>query len=116
MTDQACRFVIHSSICLEHGVLYRAAACDNGLAALRRQLDDETAIVDRVWKALGIATYEQAEGKSIDEIVTTLRATVDDQARVIAHLRELAGEDAELSKDCQLCRQALSTPKPKEAE
>lgn len=35
--------------------------------------DEEKRIVDRVWKALGVSTYEQAGGKSIDEIVALLR-------------------------------------------
>lgn len=36
---------------------------------------EEKSIVDRVWKALGISTYEQAGGKAIGEIVASLRAS-----------------------------------------
>ena len=43
-------------------------------AALRASLADETAIVDRVWKALGVTTYAQVSGKAIDTIVAELRA------------------------------------------
>jgi hypothetical protein len=42
-------------------------------ADLRARLADETAIVDRVWKALGIENYEQAKPLAIDEHVTALR-------------------------------------------
>ena len=38
--------------------------------------DEEKRIVDRVWKALGIETYEQAGGKSIDEIVSGMKAEI----------------------------------------
>lgn|GEM_PF-6552907 len=43
-------------------------------ADLQRRLEEGTNIVDRVWKALGISTYEGAGGKSIDEIVADQRA------------------------------------------
>jgi hypothetical protein len=46
--------------------------------ALRQQLESETAIVDRVWKALGVTTYKQANGKSIDELVTQLRQRAEE--------------------------------------
>lgn len=38
-------------------------------ARLREELETERAIVDRVWKALGITTYGGAKGKAIDELV-----------------------------------------------
>ena len=38
-------------------------------ARLRAELETERAIVDRVWKALGITTYAGAKGKAIDELV-----------------------------------------------
>ena len=41
---------------------------------LTDKLASETAIVSRVWAALGVTTYEQAHGKSIDELVTDLTA------------------------------------------
>lgn len=34
---------------------------------------EEHAIVDRVWEALGIDTYEGAGGKAIDELVAELK-------------------------------------------
>lgn len=37
--------------------------------ALRERLVEEHAIVDRVWKALGITDYVGAKGKAIDELV-----------------------------------------------
>ncbi len=39
----------------------------------KRRYEDESAIVNRVWRALGIETYEQAKGLAIDEIVADLR-------------------------------------------
>ena len=42
-------------------------------AKLRSQLADETAIVNRVWKALGISTMAEANGKAIDELVADLK-------------------------------------------
>lgn len=35
----------------------------------RRRYEDEYAIVDRCWKALGITTYQDAEGRAIHEII-----------------------------------------------
>lgn len=46
---------------------------------LERRYLEEVAIVGRVWKALGISTYEQAGGKAIDEIVASLRASVGER-------------------------------------
>ncbi len=59
---------------------------------LRDQLAAETAIIDRVWKALGITTYEQANGKAIDELVSELRATLAEALR----LQELNAVDLRL--------------------
>lgn len=44
------------------------------VVVLKSQLAEEKKIVDRVWKALGISTYDQAKPLSIDEHVTKLRA------------------------------------------
>jgi hypothetical protein len=70
------------------------------LAALRQVRQDrnicreraviETSIVDCVWRALGIASYKEAQGKSIDEIVASLRAAN-------AALREALGPRGDLS-------------------
>lgn len=46
------------------------------LEAAEARAENEAAIVDRVWKALGISTYEQAGGKAIDELVVALRGEV----------------------------------------
>lgn len=40
-----------------------------GYQAMMAMRDEQTAIVARVWKALGITSYEQAKGKAIDELV-----------------------------------------------
>ncbi len=44
---------------------------------LEEDLAEERAIVDRVWKALGITTYEQCKPFAIDEHVTRLRSQVE---------------------------------------
>jgi DNA-binding transcriptional regulator YiaG len=46
----------------------------------------EYAIVARVWKALGITTFEEAKGKSIDEIVVERSEKLDTE---IARIREV---------------------------
>lgn len=53
------------------------------VGSLEAQLKEETAIVDRVWKALGISTYEQAGGKSIEEHVSALQARLAQQEQLI---------------------------------
>lgn len=40
---------------------------------ISKERDEEVAIVDRVWKALGISHYAQAKGKAIDELVAELK-------------------------------------------
>lgn len=55
---------LHSDIAFE---------CD----ALKLKLSEESAIVDRVWKALGITTYEQAKPFAIDEHVTKLKLKLE---------------------------------------
>ena len=50
--------------------------------------DEERATVSRVWKALGISSYADAQGSSIDELVADLKRRAElwerlhDQARV----------------------------------
>ena len=57
-------------------------------------LAEEKSIVDRVWKALGISTYADAEGKAIDELVAdlvSLRNTLPEKAQQAAEVcRRLA--------------------------
>jgi hypothetical protein len=43
---------------------------------LAERVKEETAIVDRVWNALGISTFEQADGRTIDEHVRALAERV----------------------------------------
>jgi hypothetical protein len=47
--------------------------CINDLKSERQRRETETDIVDSVWRALGITTFEQANGKTISELVTELR-------------------------------------------
>jgi hypothetical protein len=44
---------------------------------LEQLLKEEIAIVNRVWRAVGIDTYELANGLSIDEIVAKIRRERD---------------------------------------
>jgi hypothetical protein len=44
------------------------------LDRLRSRYEEEHAIVDRCWKALGIDTYEAANGKAIHELIADLKA------------------------------------------
>lgn len=62
-------------------------------ARLRTELETERAIVDRVWKALGIFDYAGAKGKAIDELVAEAverRPLTVDDAMIT---RALAGFD-----------------------
>lgn len=52
-------------------------AREHELEALRGELAAERAIVDRVWRALGIETYDQAKPLAIDEHVRNLRGEVE---------------------------------------
>lgn len=66
--------------------------------SLAEKLREETAIVDRVWKALGISTYEQAKGKAIDEIVAAIiveGAALSERLKAAteAHLQECGCPD-----------------------
>lgn len=55
--------------CVDAHVRIRLGADGNWKA----QYEEEYATVDRVWKALGISNYEQANGKAIHELVSELR-------------------------------------------
>src|SRR5437667_2502216 len=52
------------------------------VAALRADLAEERKIVDRVWKAIGVETYEAADGQSIDALVAALRADMRAMAEI----------------------------------
>lgn len=43
----------------------------------KRRYEDECAIVDRVWKALGVESYEDAGGKEISQLVREMRVELD---------------------------------------
>lgn len=61
------------------------------VTALEQERDEARAIVDRVWKALGIATYEGARGKSIWEIVAEhieARRTLERTLEEVRHTRD----------------------------
>lgn len=53
------------------------------LAQMTRRYHEEFAVVDRVWRALGVTSYAQAGGKEIHEIVLDLK-------------QQLAAKDAEI--------------------
>ena len=67
---------------LEQEEVYRKMA-EEERDQLAARVREESAIVDRVWKALEISTYEDAKGKAIDEIVADLKTR-------LAALREAA--------------------------
>jgi hypothetical protein len=54
------------------GVVVGEGRAAKRIAELESKLGEETAIVSRVWIALGITTMEQAKGKEISEIVRDL--------------------------------------------
>lgn len=58
--------------------------------SLRARVAEETAIVDRVWKALGISNYEQAKPFAIDEHVANLRSAL---AQAEADTKRLDNQD-----------------------
>lgn len=49
---------------------------------LRRRWREEEQIVDRVWKALGFACYQDCGGKTIWELVAELKAELDSAGEV----------------------------------
>lgn len=72
---------------MEDAKAMREAAA--ALTQLRRDYRDEIAIVDRIWRVLGIATYEQAGGREISEIVAGWKARAEAaEARLAAVERE----------------------------
>lgn len=60
----------------DHGTLNSLDRAVATIRHLKTVLAEETAIVDRTWKALGIETYEQARGKSIDQLVSDLKSAI----------------------------------------
>lgn len=49
----------------------------DALSAAEARYQEEYKIVDRCWKALGITTYEGANGKAIQEIITEQRGRME---------------------------------------
>lgn len=91
----------------EYGIIEVTAAdfartLERELAEAREEKDsyaalyrDEIAIVDRVWKALGITTYEEANGKEISQSVAELRALAEHHSQVAAVERMAHGRTKE---------------------
>ena len=77
---------------VEHADSERAFAVDG--------FKTEEAIVDRVWKALGISTYEEADGKAIDEIVADWKTRALAAESSVSRLTERA-ETAERERDAE---------------
>lgn len=66
---------------------------------LRARLAEETAIVDRIWRVLGISTYDQAEAKSIYEIVASSKSratSAEETVRELTRALEYEPTDADL--------------------
>ena len=58
---------------------------------LEQLYKDECAIVDRCWKALGITTYKEANGKSIYELIEENRSRLKIAVETLEHIRDYAG-------------------------
>jgi hypothetical protein len=77
------------------------------VSAIAAERDEEKAIVDRVWKALGVTTYADAKGKAIDELVSELKAERDALAGRVAELEAVItfalenGDNYEAEKRCR---------------
>lgn len=71
--------------------------CDAEEAAMRaaRRLNEETAIVDRVWKAIGVSTMAEANGKAIDQIIREIRSQLYRVKDVLAFYDGNNGEKLE---------------------
>lgn len=79
------------------------------LSDLQQQLEEEKAIVDRVWRALGIETYEQAKPPAIDEHVAALKARVAKLEKILAPKAYDPNADPVL---CPACDGAMDDHKP----
>lgn len=55
------------------------------------EFDEEKKIVDRVWKALGISTYDQAKPLSIDDHVAKLKQQLTDLTACLEWASENVG-------------------------
>ena len=49
----------------------------HGEALLRKLLDEEVKIVDRVWAAVGVTNYKEAAGRTVWELVAALKVKAD---------------------------------------
>lgn len=104
------------------GTAKELAALQAELATVKGRFKEEEAIVDRVWKSLGISTYEQAGGKAIDELVSDLRTQLtaanaqldslkSERERLIHNINEVAGSNVR-----ELLREKIKQDMPQEAE
>ena len=66
---------------IETAMINRAEDEHDELVRLREMYREERRIVERVWIALGITTYEQAKPYTIDEHVVRLRAELAETKR-----------------------------------
>jgi uncharacterized membrane-anchored protein YjiN (DUF445 family) len=57
---------------------------------LQKDYEEEKEIVNRIWKAFGVSTYEQAGGKSIYELVEALRTDAEALASAVMLILPLA--------------------------
>lgn len=57
---------------LSHETIARIIKLMDELKAENRELQYDKEAISRIWKILGIKTYEQAQGKSIDELVAAV--------------------------------------------
>lgn len=79
---------------------------DSRVADLTRQLsearaakDEESAIVDRVWKAMSITDYAGASGHAIDQIVANWKLRAEQAESALAEAREQLREATEALRD-----------------
>ena len=84
MTDIITQLRREGDMPVPNVLVIREAADE--FARMARRYSEEHFTVCRVWKALGIDTYEQANGKAIDELVADLRAEIESLRRENAWL------------------------------
>lgn len=75
---------------------------ETDLEKMVRRYEEDHAIVERVWKALGIETYEQAKPFTIDEHVAKLRT----------ELAEARRDKERAWKIVELCRNSVNAQYP----
>ena len=78
-------------------------AIARALTAAEARVREETAIVDRVWRALGISTYEEAKGKAIDELVADLQEQLREAEARLQQPNDTTGQDRLLMNEYGRC-------------